>query len=97
MAIRVGEGDGDDRVEVEQGDLADPSAGLDEQADDDWTCGPTPAWPPSTRRADGPLQGLSDKHGEALVALPTTTVGDLSRNKYIRWADPLADLVLGRI
>ncbi|WP_328551047.1 hypothetical protein [Streptomyces sp. NBC_00358] len=33
VAVRVREGDGDDRVEVEQGDLADSSAGLDQQTD----------------------------------------------------------------
>jgi hypothetical protein len=34
MAVRVGEGDGDDGVEVQQGDFADLPAGLDQQADD---------------------------------------------------------------
>ncbi|MEV7243315.1 MULTISPECIES: hypothetical protein [unclassified Streptomyces] len=38
------------------------------------------------------LQGLTGKHGEALSALGITTIGDLGRNKYVRWAVALADL-----
>ncbi|MEV5428212.1 hypothetical protein [Streptomyces sp. NPDC052701] len=38
------------------------------------------------------LQGVSDQHGEALQALRVSTIGDLGRNKYIRWAVALADL-----
>ncbi|MFJ1704711.1 hypothetical protein [Kitasatospora sp. NPDC088346] len=38
------------------------------------------------------LSGLTDAHGEALSALRIKTVGDLGRNKYIRWAVAMADL-----
>jgi hypothetical protein len=38
------------------------------------------------------LAGLTDTHGEALAALKIRTVGDLGRNKYIRWAVAMADL-----
>lgn len=38
------------------------------------------------------LQGLTDAHGEALESLKIKTVGDLGRNKYIRWAVAMADL-----
>ncbi|WP_432021154.1 hypothetical protein [Streptomyces sp. 1222.5] len=38
------------------------------------------------------LQGLTGTHGEALQALGVSTIGDLGRNKYLRWAVALTDL-----
>lgn len=38
------------------------------------------------------IAGLTDAHGEALAALKIKTIGDLGRNKYVRYAVALADL-----
>ncbi|GCD98117.1 MULTISPECIES: hypothetical protein [Embleya] len=38
------------------------------------------------------LAGITDAHAEHLASLKITTIGDLGRNKYFRWAASLADL-----